>query len=58
LWFTPAEGNELAKLFESGVLDFSLLEEHAYPLEEINKALTDIESQGNGFRNFYIAHEA
>ncbi|WP_411687119.1 alcohol dehydrogenase catalytic domain-containing protein [Acinetobacter indicus] len=58
LWFTPAEGNEIAKLFESGVLDFTLLEEHAYPLEAINEALTDIESQGNGFRNFYIAHEA
>jgi len=57
LWFTTAEGNELAKLFEAGILDFSLLEEHAYPLEAINDALNDIESQGNGFRNFYIAHE-
>src|SRR5690554_7894726 len=42
LWFTTAEGNELAKLFEAGILDFSLLEEHAYPLEAINDALNDI----------------
>ena len=50
-------GDEMAKLFESGVLDFSLLEEHSYPLEKINKALEDIESEGNGFKNFYITHE-
>ena len=57
LWFTPSEGDEMAKLFESGVLDFSLLEDHSYPLEKINKALEDIESEGNGFKNFYITHE-
>lgn len=57
LWFTPAEGEELAKMFEAGVLDFSLLEQHAYPLEKINEALEDIESKGNGFMNFYISHD-
>jgi len=57
LWFTPSEGKEIAKLFESGVLDFSILENYSYPLEKINEALNDIESQGNGFKNFYITHE-
>lgn len=57
LWFTPSEGDEITKLFDSGVLDFSLLEEHPYPLEKINKALEDIEMNGNGFKNFYITHE-
>lgn len=57
LWFTPSEGGEMAKLFESGVLDLSFLEEHSYPLEKINNALEDIESEGNGFKNFYITHE-
>jgi len=56
LWFTPSEGDEIAKLFEAGILDFSLLERHSYPLEKINKALEDIESNGNGFNNFYISH--
>jgi len=57
LWFTPSEGDEIANLFGSGVLDFSLLERHPYPLNEINQALEDIEAHGNGFKNFYIEHE-
>lgn len=57
LWFTPFEGAEIAALFESGVLNFSLLEQHSYPLEKLNQALEDIESVGNGFTNFHILHE-
>ncbi|WP_205342682.1 alcohol dehydrogenase catalytic domain-containing protein [Denitrificimonas caeni] len=57
LWFTPSEGAEMVALFESGILDFSLLEQHSYPLEKLNQALEDIQAQGNGFTNFHILHE-
>lgn len=57
LWFTPSEGIELCKLIESGVLDFSLLENNPYKLDKINLALEEIENSGSGFKNFYIFHE-
>ena len=57
LWFTPAEGEEMASMIDSGVLDLSVLEERAYPLERLNEALEDIQAQASGFVNFHIAHE-
>ncbi|MNR38763.1 hypothetical protein D3C85_1568960 [compost metagenome] len=57
LWFTTAEGNEMAAMIESGLLDLSLLEERAYPLGRLNEALDDIQTQANGFTNFHIVHE-
>lgn len=57
LWFTPTEGAEMAALFAAGILDFSLLEQHAYPLAQLNQALDDIQSVGNGFTNFHILHQ-
>jgi D-arabinose 1-dehydrogenase-like Zn-dependent alcohol dehydrogenase len=57
LWFTTAEGEEMASMVESGILDLSLLEPHAYPLERLNDALDDIQAQGNGFTNFHILHQ-
>ncbi|WPP44896.1 alcohol dehydrogenase catalytic domain-containing protein [Pseudomonas sp. AN-1] len=56
LWFTTAEGDEMARMVESGLLDLSLLEERAYPLAQLNQALEDIQSQANGFTNFHIVH--
>lgn len=56
LWFTTAEGDEMASMVESGLLDLSLLEERAYPLAQLNQALEDIQSQANGFTNFHIVH--
>lgn len=57
LWFSTAEGEEMASMIESGVLDLSLLEGHAYPLERLNEALDDIQVKGNGFSNFHILHQ-
>lgn len=56
LWFTTAEGDEMASMVESGILDLSLLEERAYALEQLNQALEDIQTQANGFSNFHIVH--
>jgi D-arabinose 1-dehydrogenase-like Zn-dependent alcohol dehydrogenase len=56
LWFTTAEGDEMARLVESGLLDLSLLNERAYSLEDLNQALEDIQTQANGLSNFHIVH--
>lgn len=56
LWFTTAEGDEMASMVASGLLDLSLLEERAYPLVQLNQALEDIQTQANGFTNFHIVH--
>lgn len=57
LWFTPAEGDEMVSMIESGLLDLSWLEERPYPLERLNEALDDIEGQASGFTNFHIVHD-
>jgi D-arabinose 1-dehydrogenase-like Zn-dependent alcohol dehydrogenase len=56
LWFTTAEGDEMARMIEAGSVDLSLLEERRYPLEQLNEALEDIQTQANGFTNFHIVH--
>ncbi|MNQ52104.1 Sorbitol dehydrogenase [compost metagenome] len=56
LWFTTAEGDEMASMIEAGTLDLSLLEERRYALEQLNEALDDIQTQANGFTNFHIVH--
>lgn len=57
LWFTTTEGEEMAAMVESGILDLSLLEPRAYALEQLNEALEDIQVEGNGFSNFHILHQ-
>jgi len=57
LWFTTREGEEMARMVESGILDLSQLEARAYPLEKLNEALDDIQTQGDGFTNFHILHQ-
>ncbi|WP_260602932.1 alcohol dehydrogenase catalytic domain-containing protein [Pseudomonas aeruginosa] len=56
LWFSVGEGEELARLLGSGLVDLSLLQSRAYPLERLNEALEDIQTQGDGFSNFHIVH--
>ncbi|WP_264313008.1 alcohol dehydrogenase catalytic domain-containing protein [Pseudomonas putida] len=57
LWFTTSEGDEMARMIDSGMLDLSWLEERAYPLERLNEALEDIQTQASGFTNFHIVHD-
>jgi alcohol dehydrogenase len=56
LWFTPAEGDEMAAMIAAGTVDLGILEPRPYRLEHINTALEDIEAHGNGFTNFHIAY--
>ena len=54
LWFSTAEGYELAALAESGSLKLSIFEHHAYPLAEVNHAISGIAKRNGGFSNFVI----
>ncbi|WP_211091359.1 alcohol dehydrogenase catalytic domain-containing protein [Pseudothauera rhizosphaerae] len=56
LWFTPSEGDEMARLIDAGLVDLGVLESRAYPLEQLNEALEAVENQANGFTNFHILH--
>ena len=54
LWFTTQEGQELADMAATGVLDLSPFEHHCYPLDEVNTAISGIAVRHGGFSNFVI----
>ena len=54
LWFSTGEGNQLAALAEAGLLNLSIFDHHAYPLVEVNQAISGIAKRNGGFSNFVI----
>src|SRR6185437_336459 len=56
LWFSNVEGDEMARLIDSGMVDLSLIEERPYRLDQLDRALDDIQTQGDGFTNFHIVN--
>lgn len=54
VWFSGADAHELVSLIESGAVDMSVLETHAYPLDEINHAISGVAHPNGGFSNFVI----
>lgn len=54
LWFTPGEGEELIAMADSGAMDLSVYEHHHFALEQLNEALSDVESRTGGFTNVVI----
>ena len=54
VWFTTAEGQEMADMVESGMVDFSVLETVAVPLAQVNDAISGIARRHGGFSNFVI----
>ena len=53
-WFTTEEGQEMADMVGSGVVDFSILETQSSPLADVNKAISGIAERQRGFSNFTI----
>lgn len=53
-WFTTAQGQELAELARSGLLDMSVFEHRRFPLEEVNTAISGLENRNGGFSNYVI----
>jgi len=55
VWFTTAEGYEMAGMIGSGIVDLSILEHEVAKLDDINKAISGIGSRHGGFSNYLIA---
>jgi D-arabinose 1-dehydrogenase-like Zn-dependent alcohol dehydrogenase len=53
-WFTAAEGDDMAALARSGVLDLAVFEHIRYPLAKVNEAISGIATRNGGFSNFVI----
>lgn len=54
LWFSVAEGQDLAYMAAAGTLDLSVFQHHRYSLEQANEALADAEQRKGGFVNVVI----
>jgi threonine dehydrogenase-like Zn-dependent dehydrogenase len=53
-WFTTGEGQLMAEMAGSGVLDLSHLEPRPYPLAGVNDALEAIKARPGGFVNIVV----
>jgi threonine dehydrogenase-like Zn-dependent dehydrogenase len=54
LWFTTEEGRQLASLAATGELKLAAFEDVSFALEDVNEALTRLDSRRGGFSNFVI----
>ena len=53
-WFTTGEGQLMAEMAGSGVLDLSHLKAQPYPLDGVNDALEAIKARPGGFTNIVV----
>jgi len=56
LWFTTAEGQDMADMAHAGTLDLSVFEHERFTLDKVNEALDAIEQRTGGFTNVVIVH--
>jgi alcohol dehydrogenase len=54
VWFTTAEGEDMAAMAGAGTLDLSVLEHRVSPLSKVNEVLAGMEDRDGGFTNFVI----
>jgi D-arabinose 1-dehydrogenase-like Zn-dependent alcohol dehydrogenase len=54
VWFTAAEGMEIAAMVESGVIDLSIMEPMVWPLERINEAISGVTKENGGFTYYAV----
>ena len=57
LWFSLAEGQDMAAMCAAGTLDLSVFEHERFPLEKINDALSAVDQRRGGFTNVVVVHE-
>ena len=55
VWFTAAEGMDIAAMVESKVVDLSVMEPMVWPLEEINEAISGVTKRDGGFTYYAVA---
>lgn len=54
LWFTPAQGQEMADLAAIGAVRLDVFEHEFFKLEDVNTALTVLKNRHGGFSNYVI----
>ena len=58
LWFTTAQGQEMADLAETGTVRLDIFDHEIFALEDINTVLAGFDSRHGGFSNFIISPDA
>jgi alcohol dehydrogenase len=53
-WFTTGEGQLMAEMAGSGVLDLTPMQPHAYPLDGVNDALAEVKTRPGGLVNIVV----
>lgn len=56
LWFSTAEGEEMAQMAGAGILRLDTFEHEVFSLEHVNDALDAMDSRSGGFSNVLIRH--
>jgi D-arabinose 1-dehydrogenase-like Zn-dependent alcohol dehydrogenase len=56
LWFTAAEGQDMADMAHAGTLNLGVFEHERFALDQVNEALDAIEKRTGGFSNVVIMH--
>jgi alcohol dehydrogenase len=54
VWFTTAEGEDMAAMAGAGTLNLAVLEHRVSPLSKINEVLDGMDRRDGGFTNFVI----
>jgi alcohol dehydrogenase len=54
VWFTTAEGEEMAAMAGAGTLNFSVLKHRVSPLSKVNEAIAGMADRDGGFTNFIV----
>jgi D-arabinose 1-dehydrogenase-like Zn-dependent alcohol dehydrogenase len=53
-WISTGEAQEMADMAGAGTLNLSVLEHRRFPLDDINKALSQIKDRSGGFSNYVV----
>ena len=54
VWFSTAEGEDMAAMAAAGTLDLSVFEHRVAPLSAVNEVLAGMDDRNGGFTNFVI----
>jgi D-arabinose 1-dehydrogenase-like Zn-dependent alcohol dehydrogenase len=54
VWFTTAEGEEMAAMAGAGTLNLSVLKHRVSPLSKVNEAIAGMADRDGGFTNFVV----
>lgn len=54
LWFTVAEGQDMAEMAAAGTLDLTIFDQEIFSIEQVNDALDSLEDRKGGFTNVVV----